>query len=139
MPWRVIAKEHILPLECEAVVSNVHSLPRLEKAHGRRHFIFSASLGWACVGAKGRSSIWSGRRCCLEMRCLNGFRRPWQIPSEVNLGEAPWRRFVESSPERGLIHKQTHSFGTTDDSFLSRPRSTGTGKSSTIRWMRGIC
>ena len=71
------------------------------KAHGRRHVILSDSMCWHCAVAKGRFSIWSVRRRCLELCALsNASDAPllsrW-IPSEINPVDAPSRRFEKSS------------------------------------------
>ncbi|CAK0825193.1 unnamed protein product [Prorocentrum cordatum] len=94
--WRRAAAIHVL--EAEGARWAVRRLARNSQLHGHRHLILGDSLGVVCACEKGRAAHFALDVVCREICAISvasgmQLRFRW-IPSELNPGDAPSRRFM---------------------------------------------
>ncbi|CAK0911836.1 unnamed protein product, partial [Prorocentrum cordatum] len=97
--WRRAAAFHVL--EAEGARWAVRRLARNSQLHGHRHLILGDNLGVACACEKGRAAHFALNVVCREICAISiasgmQLRFRW-IPSELNPGDAPSRRFMPGS------------------------------------------
>ncbi|CAK0803561.1 unnamed protein product [Prorocentrum cordatum] len=101
--WRRAAAIHVL--EAEGARWAVRRLARNSQLHGHRHLILGDNLGAVCACEKGRAAHFALNVVCREICAISiaagmQLRFRW-IPSELNPGDAPSRRFM---PGMGKQH-----------------------------------
>ncbi|CAK0823013.1 unnamed protein product, partial [Prorocentrum cordatum] len=97
--WRRAAAIHVL--EAEGARWAVRRLARNSQLHGRRHLILGDNLGVVCACEKGRAAHFALNVVCREICAISiasgmQLRFRW-IPSELNPGDAPSRRFMPAT------------------------------------------